>query len=229
MVLVGLLVGASAARAATQDVNCNGIDRAVEKDVTSGMDCVDYERNGNSCSDGAGVSRRSCDDYLVSDQSAGACGRFLAPDRDGDMLGDRCDNCPNMANADQADLDKDGIGNVCDEEPNVPARDGDRDGIFDQFDNCPNVANPDQADSDHDGRGEACEGAVGNPLPSIPPAEGGATTAGCAATASSAPSAATGLALLSLLLLGLWTTRRSSPVPARVRSDRLGGSRFQRV
>ena len=34
-------------------------------------------------------------------------------DSDGDGLADSCDNCPNHANADQADCDDDGLGDVC--------------------------------------------------------------------------------------------------------------------
>ncbi len=35
-------------------------------------------------------------------------------DTDGDGLEDSADNCPSVSNADQADLDGDGIGNACD-------------------------------------------------------------------------------------------------------------------
>ena len=40
----------------------------------------------------------------------------LAPDADGDTIGDPTDNCPNIANTDQADLDGDNIGDVCDDD-----------------------------------------------------------------------------------------------------------------
>ena len=37
-------------------------------------------------------------------------------DSDGDNIADPFDNCPSTANSDQADLDGDGIGNVCDDD-----------------------------------------------------------------------------------------------------------------
>jgi Thrombospondin type 3 repeat len=40
------------------------------------------------------------------------------PDADGDGVPDSSDNCPNVSNADQADNDHDGIGNICDPTPN---------------------------------------------------------------------------------------------------------------
>jgi hypothetical protein len=71
-------------------------------------------------------------------------------DRDGDGIPDDEDNCPDVANADQADLDEDGVGDACDDD-----RDGD--GIPDASDNCPTVPNADQEDLDEDGLGDACD------------------------------------------------------------------------
>lgn len=53
------------------------------------------------------------------------------------------DNCPLVANADQANSDRDGWGDVCD--------------------NCPAVASLDQADADNDGVGDVCDPCPGDP------------------------------------------------------------------
>ena len=78
------------------------------------------------------------------------------PDRDGDGVGNETDNCPDASNSDQADLDQDGTGDVCDGD-----RDGD--GIGNQTDNCPDASNPGQGDLDGDGIGNACDSAQGPP------------------------------------------------------------------
>jgi hypothetical protein len=53
-----------------------------------------------------------------------------ARDRDGDGIRNRLDNCPRTDNPDQADLDRDGLGDACD--PDV-----DGDGQLNQADPCP--------------------------------------------------------------------------------------------
>ncbi|KAK2114816.1 hypothetical protein P7K49_009082 [Saguinus oedipus] len=77
-------------------------------------------------------------------------------DMDNDLVGDQCDddedidedghqnnqdNCPYIANANQADHDSDGRGDACDP-------DDDNDGVPDDRDNCRLVFNPDQEDLD---------------------------------------------------------------------------------
>lgn len=87
----------------------------------------------------------------------------VAPDQDMDGVADASDNCPNDNNIDQADSDKDGIGDACD-------ADLDNDGVAEGQDNCPQVANPDQQNSDGDLLGDACdpETAAPEPAPSSP-------------------------------------------------------------
>lgn len=98
-----------------------------------------------------------------------------ACDRDGDGVVDDSDNCPVDPNADQADVDGDRIGDVCDP-INDPDTDGD--GVTDSTDNCPNVMNPTQTDTDGDGVGDLCE----------PPADGDGD--GVADTADNCPTVA---------------------------------------
>lgn len=93
-------------------------------------------------------------------------------DIDGDDIADKDDNCPNNANAEQADFDSDGQGNACDTDddndgvvdtedafPRNPDEtvDSDGDGVGDNGDNCPTDSNADQLDSDNNGLGNACD------------------------------------------------------------------------
>ncbi|MCB9508102.1 MAG: OmpA family protein [Myxococcales bacterium] len=76
-------------------------------------------------------------------------GAQIVRDSDGDGLLDPEDNCRDIQNPEQTDIDHDGIGDVCDE-------DADGDGIPNAYDNCVRTPNPDQRDSNADGVGDAC-------------------------------------------------------------------------
>jgi hypothetical protein len=87
-------------------------------------------------------------------------------DPDTDRVPSAIDNCPNNANANQNDVDADGMGDVCDP-------DDDNDTVPDLSDNCLLVPNPLQEDNDGDGvpgqegwdfGGDACDNDDDNDL-----------------------------------------------------------------
>lgn len=103
-------------------------------------------------------------------------------DSDEDGILDASDNCPSVPNHDQADADRDHIGDACDVNPDTPdashvasvstlppgTPDADHDGIPDASDNCPTVPNQEQADLDGDHVGDACDADLdGDSVPQI--------------------------------------------------------------
>lgn len=120
-------------------------------------------------------------DSGIDGSGTGIAGRLFGTDADADGLAGAVDNCPLISNADQADQDGDGSGDVCDACPTGDdALDADADGTPDgcdtctdtdqdgagdpgfpantcNTDNCPDVANADQLDSDNDDQGDLCD------------------------------------------------------------------------
>lgn len=98
----------------------------------------------------SGNLARTSDVYQIPEPQTVSNPGYQIADTDNDSIPDVSDNCPTRSNPDQADVNGNGKGDVCD--------DFDQDGIVNEDDNCPNNPNRNQRDVDADGIGDECDG-----------------------------------------------------------------------
>ena len=135
----------------------------------TGAVCTGPGRNNcNACGqpDVPGLGQRctlvgpGCGVLACNAAGTGSECRAAVDDPDSDTVKGPCDNCPMVANLNQADADGDGIGDACDNCPsaaNANQADVDGDGRGDLCDNCPTLPNPSQSNADGDALGDACD------------------------------------------------------------------------
>ncbi|MBI5559457.1 MAG: thrombospondin type 3 repeat-containing protein, partial [Deltaproteobacteria bacterium] len=115
---------------------------------------------------GCGIADTDADADGVADCND-VCPHDAANDGDGDGRCADVDNCPSVANANQANADNDLYGDVCDVCPHDVVNDEDHDNVCGgsgfaapmtgDNDNCPTTANPSQANADNDAFGDVCD------------------------------------------------------------------------
>ena len=158
--------GSNPLNAASTCEVCDGADNDLDGSVDEGFtntdgdsqaDCVDADDDNDgtldtdeaACGSNPLNAASTCEvcDGIDNDLNEGIDEGFpnndndgladcVDPDDDNDGVPDGSDNCPFVANADQADADQDGIGNVCDVQTGPPTKDQCKNGGW-QFFNFP--------------------------------------------------------------------------------------------
>jgi thrombospondin type 3 repeat protein len=169
------------------DVDGDGVGNACDTDYDPDGDGFFNPPNGTPLD--------NCPDVANPDQAPSAVDPTIgdACDDDADLDGifDVRDNCPRAANPFQGNIDRDDLGDVCDEDDDGDDPDVAAD-LRDFADNCPTVYNPDQQDLDGDGLGTLCDAvdtppAAGAANPSAPSIGGSPAPAPGAAADGRAP------------------------------------------
>lgn len=134
-----------------QAAGCNWTDGTCAASCVDGSYCFGPDGPADGC-----PIAPPCDDV----DADGVCDD-VDEDIDGDGVVNSEDNCPDVANPDQADANGNGEGDACEQiPPGCGLGDDDQDGVCNGDDNCETVPNPDQADIDSDGLGDACDDAA---------------------------------------------------------------------
>lgn len=133
----------------SNDADCDDNNAGVSPDAEERFDSVD-----NNCNGAVDEGFAPSDYYEDSDGDGfGDPESYVsALERPEGYVADGTDNCVDIANPTQGDVDNDGLGDACD-----PFTDSDGDEIQDSLDNCPVNYNPNQYDRDNDGLGDACD------------------------------------------------------------------------
>ena len=124
------------------DIDNDGVDNIEDncpRTPNSNQTDSDSDGLGDVCDDCPHVydPLQKLDDIGLPAACPGSLMDWDRDDTDSDGIPNLKDNCPDLANIDQADIDADGVGDICD--PDI-----DGDGVVNENDDCPLIFNPEQ-------------------------------------------------------------------------------------